>query len=545
MQIKLSLLALTILSGTALAQSPPAKTPDQSKFIDDYFTKTWKANTLRPAEKADGYEICRRLYLDLLGRIPKSEEVRSFVNSGANRPALVHKLLYDKTYKDEFCHHMADQWTVWLLTRSGNTTYREQMRVWLEEQFAKNASYKEMVKELVAAKGKTNENGAVNFVLAHLGENTPRDKVKEEGSFEMVPITSRTTRLFLGLQTQCVQCHDHPFNPEWKQQAFWGVNAFYRQVSRTGNPIVRQPMRMEQATVLELSDESSVNRDGVVYYERRNGMILPSPLLFLDGRRADEANSPSRREQLAEMIVTHENFPKAIINRYWGVLMGRGLNEQTTVDDFGEHNKIVHPELLDQLGKDFTYANYDLRTLLTWICCSNVYGLNSKSNSTNNKPDTDVHFSRMLLKTMSPEQLFESLWVATRGEITLNIEKDKEKRKEEWTRRLVTNFGDDEGNEVTFNGTVVQALLMINGREINEEIRNTTGTIAQSIKAAKGNYNPVISDIFMAALGRPAQEHEKIAISKIANKYGGKYDQSYFTDVMWALLNSNEFILNH
>ncbi len=545
MRFTAAVLAMTLMANYGLGQAPAIKTPEQSKFINEYFAKTWKANSLKPSDKANEFEICRRLFLDLLGRIPQPDEVRSFVNSGSNRQALVHKLLYDKKYSEEFCNHMADVWKVWLLTRSGNEIYHKQMKLWLEEQFAKNASYKDMVKELVTATGKTNGNGAVNFVLAHLGESTPRDKVKEEGNFEMVPITSRTTRLFLGLQTQCVQCHDHPFNPEWKQQAFWGVNAFFRQVSRSGNPITRQPNRMEQASVLELSDESGVNRDGVVYYERRNGMILPTPLTFLDGRRADGAASPSRREQLAEMIVTHENFPKAIINRYWGVLIGRGLNEQATVDDFGEHNKVVHPELLDQLGKDFAYANYDLRAMLSWICCSDIYGLSSKANDKNSKPETDIFFSRMLLKTMSPEQMFESLWVATRGSTTLNLDKDKEKRKDDWTRRLVTNFGDDEGNEVTFNGTVVQALLMINGKEINEEIKSAGGTIAQSMAKHKGNFKPIVSDIFMAALGRPPRTNEPATVNKIANKYGGKFDQSFFGDVMWALLNSNEFILNH
>jgi Protein of unknown function (DUF1549)/Protein of unknown function (DUF1553) len=543
-------LTLAIGANSVVAQPPAPKTPEQSKFINEYFAKTWKANSLTPSAKATDHEICRRVYLDLLGRIPKPDEVKAFVSSGANRAALVKKLLYDKKeYSEEFSRHMADAWTVWLLTRSGNATYHEQMHLWLEEQFAKNASYKDMVRQLVTAKGKTNDNGAVNFILAHLGENIPQKQSAEEGNFEMVPITSRTTRLFLGLQTQCVQCHDHPFNPEWKQQAFWGVNAFYRQVSRGGNPITRQPNRMEQATVLELKDDSTVNRDGIVYYERRNGMILPTPLTFVDGRRAEASTGQSRRDQLAEMILTHENFPKAIINRYWGVLIGRGLNEQATVDDFGEHNKVIHPELLDKLGKDFAYANYDLKELLTWICCSDVYGLSSKfsDNRSNAKPETDVFFSRMLLKTMSPEQLLESLWVATQGKTTGEIgdSKDREKRKNEWTRKLVTNFGDDEGNEITFNGTVVQALLLINGKEINDEIKSSDGTIAKSMKAHKGNFGPIINDIFMASLGRPPQTNEPAIVNKIANKYGGKFDQSFYGDVMWALLNSHEFILNH
>ena len=79
-----------------------------------------------------------------------------------------------------------------------------------------------MVEKLITAKGKTNDNGAVNFVLQHLGEAVPQAEQERDGKFDMVPITSRTTRLFLGLQTQCVQCHDHPFNPDWKQSNFWG-----------------------------------------------------------------------------------------------------------------------------------------------------------------------------------------------------------------------------------------------------------------------------------------------------------------------------------
>jgi hypothetical protein len=548
MRITLTFLVLAVAANAALCQPPAGKIPEQSKFINEYFKKVWKDNSLTPSAKATDHEICRRVYLDLLGRIPKPEEIRAFISTGANRPALVKKILHDdKKYSEEYAHHMADVWTVWLLTRSGNATYHEQMKLWLEEQFGKNASYKTMVHELITATGKTNDNGAVNFILAHLGENIPQKQKPDEGNFEMVPITSRTTRLFLGLQTQCVQCHDHPFNPEWKQQAFWGVNAFYRQVSRTGTPLMRQPNNMANASVLELHDDSAVNRDGIVYYERRNGMILPTPLTFLDGRRAESTSSQPRREQLAELVLTHDNFPKAIINRYWGVLIGRGLNEQATVDDFGDHNKVVHPELLNRLGKDFKYHNYDLKELLTWICCSDIYGLSSKSNASNSKPETDIYFSRMLLKTMSPEQLLESLWVATQGKTTSEIgdSKDREKRKIEWTRKLVTNFGDDEGNEITFNGTVVQALLLINGKEINDEIRAPGGMIATSMKAHNGKFGPIVRDIYMAALGRPDQGNEQAAVNKVANKYGGKFDQSFYGDVLWALLNSHEFILNH
>ena len=142
---------------------------------------------------------------------------------------------------DEYPKNQANLWTVWLMTRAGanetgGSIYHEQMRKWLEDQFKKEGmSFKEMVRELITASGKTNENGAVNFILAHLGETVPNDKQRGEdgeGKFTMVPVTSRTTKLFLGVQIQCTQCHKHPFNEEWNQDHFWGVNAFFRQVDR-------------------------------------------------------------------------------------------------------------------------------------------------------------------------------------------------------------------------------------------------------------------------------------------------------------------------
>lgn len=551
------------LAGTARADEPAkaAPTPDATKprpsnispqtaFINDQLAKAWAANSLTPSAKADDYEFSRRVFLDLIGRIPRADEVKAFVASGDRnkRTHLVQKLLNDKNYVEEYSRNWAGIWTVWLMTRSGNPTYHNQMKLWLEEQFAKNVSHKDMVTSLLTATGKTDENQAVNYILANLGEATPREKRRDEGHFEAVPITSRTTRLFLGLQTQCVQCHDHPFNPDWKQSSFWGVNVFFRQVDRKGNPNLRQNPMMNIAPVLELTDDDKVNTAAVVYYERRNGMIMPTKPTFLDGSRPEPSEGKSRRKQLAELVVKHENFPKEYVNRIWGHLFGRGLNEQPVVDDFGEHNKVIHPELLDKLARDFAgYADYNPKELLTWICTSDAYQLSSAPNKTNEKPETDVFFSRMPLKALSPEQLIESLWVATHGQSgsQLGDSKEAERKRAAWTSSLVRNFGDDEGNEVNFNGTVVQALLMMNGREINEAIRDPNGTVVRAINASKGNHNTVVKQIYMAALSRPPSGNEPGIIGRVADRSYGKRDATFYADVMWALLNSNEFILNH
>ena len=151
----------------------------------------------------------------------------------------------------------------------------------------------------------------------------------------------------------------------------------------------------------------------------------------------------TRREQLAKFPTEDEQFPKAYVNRIWGHLFGRGLNEQPTVDDFGDHNKIVHPELLDYLEAEFAaessayefnrYNAFDPQKLLYWLCTSEAYSLSSVANATNDKPEADLFFSRMLLKAMSPEQLFESLSTATEGH-TQSYSKEKRDRRDAWMK---------------------------------------------------------------------------------------------------------------
>jgi hypothetical protein len=544
----------------AVEQAPVAtgelqKQLDKAKAINELLAKSWKDNNLKPSDVTSDYGFVRRVYLDILGRIAKPQEVTAYVRDNApgtpaaKRARLVRKLLTDKDYADEYAKNWANVWTVWLLTRSGNPIYHDQMRVWLEDQFEKNVPYRSLVSQLLTAKGKTNENGAVNYVLAHLGEAVPRNKQEEEGQFEMVPITSRTTRLFLGLQTQCVQCHDHPFNPDWKQNNFWGVNVFFRQVRRDGQPnMMRANRDMTTAAVLTLRDDASRNKDGLVYYEKRNGEIRPALATFLDGRKAPLDGKYTRREQLAEFVTSHENFAKAFVNRLWGHFLGRGLNEQPTVDDFGEHNKVVHPELLELLGKAFTEeANYDVKELIGWICSSDAYALSSVANNTNAKSETDVYFSRKLLKAMSPEQLFESLMVATQADAAATKE-GKKTLKEEWMQKLVTNFGDDEGNEITFNGTIVQALLMMNGKEINAAIaRKDKGPVYDAmrkvLKSGGGLNMDAVDHLYLAALNRRPLARDYDAVRKVATRGGA--DLTFYVDLYWTLLNTNEFILNH
>jgi hypothetical protein len=548
-------------------QIPDEKVAEVVQVINEKLEAGWKANKLTPAKQCDDYEFIRRASLDIIGRIARPEEIQEFLN---DPPATRRYLLIERLLKtEEYAKNWANIWANWLLTRSGvfgRGEYRDQMVLWLEDQFARNKPYSQMVKDLLTAKGANRDNGAVNFVLAHVGEQNPPARRATEGQFEMVPLTSRITRLFLGIQTQCVQCHDHPFDNNLKQEMFWSVNAYLRQVERKGNPPPPQNPRGQSAPPLELTDNPGVNPEAFVVYEKRNNVVLRTrarfPFALADGSRPplprddskpvgpDGRQPPvsglARREELANRIVEHENFGRAIVNRMWAHFFGRGFS--MPLDDFNEQNPVSYPDLLDELAAKYRHYGFDQKMLIRWVCNSNLYNLSCQTNPTNDKADAEPYFSRPLLKALSPEQLFESLMVAT---VPYPSEDDRSVRREQrdaWLTSLISNFGDDEGNEVSFNGTVVQALMMMNGKEINSAIVRKDGAVATALKRRGNNPRAVIYDLYLAALNRPPSEKELNKIVAAFPLYRGVKDKdpaAPYHDLFWALLNSSEFILNH
>ncbi|MFO0877187.1 MAG: DUF1549 domain-containing protein [Gemmataceae bacterium] len=524
---------------------------EMSKVINDKVEASWKANKITPSHYVDDYEFIRRASLDIIGRIARPDEIKKYMSDPEEKRR---SMLIDRLLKHEdYARHWANLWSNWLLTRAvpfGRGKYHDQTTVWLEDQFAQNKPYHEMVTKLLTASGKNSDNGAVNFLLAHVGDPIPASKQREEGQFEMVPLTSRITRVFLGTQVQCAQCHAHPFFASLKQESFWGVNAFLRQIRRDGTPPNPENNRAMGMPDLTLRDDESVNSDANVFFEMRNGKVrmwhaefLPPPGKERGTRLDPKKKGVERREEMARHLVEHEMFTKAIVNRMWGLFYGRGF--VNPIDDFNDNNQPSNPELLNELADRFKHYNYDLKKLIRWMTHANAYHLSYVANKTNDKGEHEGQFSRMVMKSLSPEQLFESLMTATQAD-RATTPAEKKRMRDEWLSQLITNFGDDEGNEVTFNGTIVQALLMMNGKNINDAIGSQKGTVP-SVMTAKAQPNAVIRDLYLAALNRPPKKAEMANIMKKVALRAGFRDSSkaQYEDLFWALLNSNEFIINH
>lgn len=533
---------------TAQAQRRGSSTSQlpQVAEIDRQIRAVWTEYGLRPSEPATEGEWCRRVYLDLLGRIPTVEELQEHLSSKSRsrREELVNRLLYDERYTEEFARNWTTIWTNLLIGRTGGTAdgsmiSREGMQKYLRDSFARDIPYDRFVKELITATGTTTPgsetfNGATNFLI---------DKVNEENASQA---TASVSQIFLGLQVQCTQCHNHPFN-EWRQQKYWEMNAFFRQVRAAGG----------NAGGARLFDQDFAGEgagadiaEAVVYYQERSGYSRTAFPVFVDGTAIERHGSVSqvnRREALANLIVESEYLERAAVNRMWGHFLGYGFTKP--VDDLGPHNTPSHPELLGYLAKEFRESSFNLKSLMTWIVLSEPYSLSSRMTSANSADDPSLgetpKFSHFYLRQMRAEELYESLLVATQAHLERGSYEDQERTKNQWLQQFTTAFGTDEGGEATsFEGTIPQILMMFNGDLIREATSERAGGFLDRIASSPAPGPKKIEYLYLAALSRTPTQDER----NLAQAFLDLHQQNTtaaLADIWWLILNSSEFIFNH
>ena len=499
---------------------------EKLSFIDQSLSDSWKQAKVKPSPNATDAEFMRRCYLDLLGRIPNVQEAAAFLENkdSGRRAKLVEYLLVHPDFSKNF----GNEWTIILVGRKnqGRDVDKGALSSWLRKEIAADRPWNEMAYELITAKGNNKVNGAVNYPLSHL----------EDGA---VNLTSITTRVFLGQQIQCTQCHDHPSN-NWKQSDFWGINAFLKgikteRVMRTNN------VGAEVIDHIEVSDQPTN-----VYskFEKRNAVVGIAFPTYLDGTKISQNADVDRREALGKFIAEKDKkqLAKAFVNRVWGRLFGRGI--VNPVDDFGDHNKPTHPELLDKLADEFIAAKFDVKFLYRTLMNTRAYQLTSQSLKENEKDET--LFSHLAMKPMTPEQLFDSLITATSAHKTEKGNFDGVRN--EWLKQFVVTFAnDEEGESSNFQGTIPQALMMMNGDLMAKATGGKPGSfLADTLDRSRRSRKPalfIVNNLYFAALGRAPTANEL----RNASAFLGTNPDSIqvLEDLFWSLLNCNEFVLNH
>jgi len=235
-----------------------------------------------------------------------------------------------------------------------------------------------------------------------------------------------------------------------------------------------------------------------------------------------------------------------MVNRTWGHFLGYGFTKP--IDDLGDHNPPSHPELLDGLAEQFREQSFDVKELMRWIVLSKPYALSSKSTPTNKADDPSLgerpKFTHFYLRQMQAEQLYESLLTATEADQT-RVGEDAAKKKDQWLAQFIIAFGTDEGDDsTTFNGSIPQVLMMFNGELIKEATSVGKGGFLDKVAASGMSPTQKIDSLYLSSLSRvPSAKERQVATALLGARKGDV--AGALQDVWWAVLNSNEFIINH
>jgi hypothetical protein len=249
---------------------------------------------------------------------------------------------------------------------------------------------------------------------------------------------------------------------------------------------------------------------------------------------------------LGKLILASPFLDKMIVNRMWAQFMGYGFTKP--IDDLGPHNPASHPELLEGLAAEFRASGYDLKKLIRWIVLSKPYQLSSQSTRDNSLDDPQMgespKFSHFYSRQISPEQLYQSIISITGADRKGTLEEQQDRR-ERWMQQFVVAFGTDDGGETsTFNGSIPQSLMMFNGELVREAISLEPGSWLSEIVASDLNLKDKVNRLFLSGLSRPATPKELQTAGQLLKLQKEKYEYA-LQDLWWAILNSNEFIMNH
>ena len=501
-----------------------------AREIDRQFRNSWHEHCLIPAPRADDLTIARRLSLALTGTVPSLEEIRELEKvPSADRGAwwLAH-LLEDRRYADYVAERLA---RAYVGTENGPfIVYRRRRFVsWLADRLHDNAPYDAIVRELIADTGLWNAEPAVNFL-------TVTAKQEEGNRPDEIRLAARTTRAFLGMRIDCLQCHDDrlgtivlgsPDHPRGGTQSdFHELAAFFAQASTNLTGIQDDSRRTYKTKYLEADAEEVVAPQ------------VPFGQEIFDGRG-------TRREQLARWVTHPKNkpFARATVNRIWALLFGRSLVEP--IDDIPLFGK--YPPGLEMLAEDFLAHGYDLKRLITIIAATEVFQLDSKADH-EITPEHEARWAAFPITRLRPEQMAGSVIQAS-SLATINADAHlfSQLGKFFQTSEFVQRYGDlGEDEFIDRGGTIPQRLLMMNGELVKERTdQNPVQNAATRIAMVTPKNEQAVEIAYLTTLTRRPTPVEREHFTKRLADREDRNRATAMEDLYWALLNSTEFSWNH
>lgn len=491
--------------------------PPETNFVDRHIWNKLHLLGIPPSAPADDATFLRRVFLDVIGTLPTAVEAKTFLGdkSPGKRAALIEHVLVRPEYADFWAMRWADVLRVDRdkISAQGSVA----MTRWLRRQFAENRPYDRFIRDILLAQGNTTAEGPASFLK----------------SLDRPEVISRSfSQLVLGVRIECAQCHHHP-SEKWGQEDYFGLAGFFTGVGRKPLPG---------------GGEAVYSRGGNDLNHPRTGK--PVSARALGAKPADFANSTDRRVALADWMTAGDNpyFAKAIANRLWAHYFGRGLVEP--IDDQRATNPATNEPLLDELAKHLRDVRFDLKTFTKTLLNSRAYQLDSQANAAN--ADDVQNFSHVLPKALPAEVLLDAICQATGVAEKYNGWPEGYRAIQIWDNRMPTYFFQIFGRpgrntvcecERSNEPSIAQALNLMNSPELNDKIRSRQGVAR---RLADGNLPPqaLIDELFLTALARYPTEKERTPLAG-ALAPDRSERRAFVEDVLWALLNSKEFLYNH
>jgi len=378
-------------------EAAPAK-PSEAELtatIDREIAKVWERDGVTPAPRSDDAEFLRRVYLDVVGIPPRADEAAAFLDdkSPDKRVKLIDKLVNDP----RFGEHLADQWLTVLAGRGkANQNADLVLGVWLAEQFNAGRGFDQVIYDMISAQGKMSDNPAAAYYGA-----------KKE--IRTADVAGEATKHFTGVQIQCAQCHDHPYEENWKVADFNGVASFFWPLQMRS----KGDMRPKQGDVFDQKGQRAdfkklEKKLAKADAEQKEKLMKSSQWQapkFLGGKPLAVDDARLWRKAWAAWVIDDANTQtqKYVANRFWSFLFGSGLHNP--VDDFNSFNEPSHPELLQALARDVRDSGFDIKRLYRAILKSRTWQLSSLPA----KGAETWHFANYPVRQLSPEQFFAAL----------------------------------------------------------------------------------------------------------------------------------------
>ena len=496
-----------------------------NNFIDEFVLAKLKKLNIRPSALTTDDVFVRRVYLDTIGRLPRSDEIKTFLadTRSDKRSKLIDALLETPEWVDLRTLKLADMLRIHP-RRLGNGAFGERgatlFHEWVRGAVAQNRPYDEVVRELITARGSTYQHGPTNYYRI---ERQPAGRAET------------TAQVFLGIRLSCARCHKHPFD-QWTTDDYWNFAAFTGKVGIRGGELYNEQVIYYNPTGRVINQSVQGNRGEVAQ---------PT---FLGGESLSSDYQGDVLQVLADWMTSSTNpyFAKATVNRLWSQYFGRGIVDP--VDDMRATTPASVEGLLEALADDFVKSGFDTKHIIKQILNSRTYQLSAVPNGTNELDDR--FFSRFYPRPIVAQVLLDVL-----NDVTGTQEKYG--RYPLGTRavalplpvssRFLSLYGRSDREflgdlDPKLEPTLTQALHMINSNYVNKKLRSSSGALTRLIKAKPDN-RELITELYLSTLSRfPTDTEVETAEAYITES--PKY-RTGCEDLLWALISSRSFLFIH